>query len=60
VERLTGTGPELWSSFVAGLTVGEAAARLAQRTGAMLATVEPHVIEFAEALISAGLAERKS
>jgi hypothetical protein len=57
VERLTGSGPELWISFAAGLTVGEAAARLAQRTGAMLEAVEPHVLEFAEALVRARLAE---
>jgi hypothetical protein len=60
VERLTGSGPELWGSFAAGLTLGEAAARLAQRTGATLATVEPHVLEFAVALVDAGLAERTS
>jgi Coenzyme PQQ synthesis protein D (PqqD) len=58
VERLTGTGPELWASFAAGITLGEAAARLAQRAGATLATVEPHVLEFAAALVDAGLAER--
>jgi Coenzyme PQQ synthesis protein D (PqqD) len=57
VERLTGSGPELWSAFAAGLSVGEAAARLAQRTGAAVATVEPQVLEFAEALVRARLAE---
>jgi len=58
VERLTGSGPELWGSFAAGLTLGEAAARLAQHTGAAFGTVEPHVLEFAKALIRARLAER--
>jgi hypothetical protein len=58
VERLTGTGPELWGSIAAGLTLGEAAARLAKRTSATLASVQPHVLEFAEALVAAGLAER--
>jgi len=58
VERLTGSGPELWSSFAAGLTLGEAAARLARRTGTAVETVEPHVLEFAEALVRAELAER--
>lgn len=58
VERLTGSGPELWGSFAAGLTLGEAAARLAQRTGAALGTIEPQVLEFAEALVRARLAER--
>jgi hypothetical protein len=57
VERLTGSGPELWHAFAAGLTVSEAAARLAQRTGAAAATVEPHVLDFAEALVRARLAE---
>ena len=57
VERLTGSGPELWTSFAAGLTLGEAAARLAQRTGATLDVIEPHVIEFAESLVRARLAE---
>jgi hypothetical protein len=58
VERLTGSGPELWSAFAAGLTLAEAAARLAQSTGASVTMVEPHVLEFAEALVQAGLAER--
>jgi hypothetical protein len=58
VERLTGSGPELWRAFAAGLTLGEAASRLAESTGASVTTVEPHVLEFAEALIQAELAER--
>jgi hypothetical protein len=58
VERLTGSGPELWGSFAAGLTLAEAAARLSQRTGARLTIVEPRVLEFADALIRTGLAER--
>ena len=58
VERLTGSGPELWGSFAAGLTLAEAAARLAERTGAALSTVEPHVLEFAESLVRAQLAKR--
>jgi hypothetical protein len=45
VERLTGSGPDLW-------------ARLAERTGAALSTVHPHVLEFAESLVRAQLAER--
>jgi hypothetical protein len=57
VERLTGSGPELWGSFAAGFTLAEAAARLAERTGAAISTVEPHVLEFAEALVRAQLAE---
>jgi hypothetical protein len=58
VDRLTGSGPELWNAFAAGLSVREAAVRLAERTGAALATVESQVAEFAEALVHARLAER--
>lgn len=58
VERLTGSGPDLWVSFTAGLSVADAAVRLAERSGAAVATVQPHVLEFAEALVRAGLAER--
>jgi hypothetical protein len=57
VERLTGSGPELWSAFATGITISEAAARLAHRTGADAATLEPLVLEFAEALVRARLAE---
>jgi len=56
VERLTGSGPELYGAFAAGLTVAEAAARVADRTDTPVDTVQPHVLEFAEALVSAGLA----
>jgi hypothetical protein len=56
VERLTGSGPELWSAFAAGLTLGDAAVRLAERTGVAVTTIEPHVVEFAEALVRARLA----
>jgi hypothetical protein len=57
VERLTGAGPEVWQAFAAGLTVRDAATRLAQLTGSPVATVEPDILEFAHALIRAGLAE---
>jgi hypothetical protein len=56
VERLTGSGPELWSAFAAGLTLGDAAVRLAERTGVAVSTIEPHVVEFAGALVRARLA----
>jgi hypothetical protein len=58
VERLTGGGPELWAHFAAGLTVAEATALVAHRTGTHPDAVEPRVLKYAEALISAGLAER--
>ena len=57
VERLSGSGPELWQSFAEGLSLGDAAFRLAERTGAELAVVEPHVVAFATRLVEADLAE---
>lgn len=57
VERLVGSGPELWWAFDQGLTLGEAAARLTARTGAPPDVVEAHVLKFAAALVEAGLAE---
>ncbi|HEX6418416.1 MAG TPA: hypothetical protein VFZ77_07960 [Acidimicrobiales bacterium] len=59
VERLTGLGPELWSYFGAGFTVAEAAARVAERAGTPAASVESHVLDYAEALVRAGMAERE-
>jgi hypothetical protein len=58
VERLTGSGPALWNAFAAGLTVAEAAVRLAERTGTAITAVQPEVLRFAEALVRARLAER--
>jgi hypothetical protein len=58
VERLTGSGPALWYAFAAGLTVAEASARLAQRSGTAITAVQPEVLRFAEALVRAQLAER--
>lgn len=57
VEQLTGSGPDLWRSFAEGLSVGDAAFRLAERTGTDLDVVEPHVTAFATRLVEAGLAE---
>ena len=57
VERLTGNGPELWAYFSSGLTLADAAARLARRLQAEPSTVEPFVVEYAEALVRARLAE---
>jgi hypothetical protein len=57
VERLAGSAPELWRSFGEGLTIGHAARRLAERTGAAPERVEAHVLEFAAALVAAELAE---
>jgi hypothetical protein len=59
VERLTGGGPELWGYFGAGLTVAEASARIAERLGRPAAGVESDVLDYAEALVRAGLAERE-
>jgi hypothetical protein len=57
VERLAGSAPGLWRSFGDGLTIGEAARQLAERTGAAPDRVEAHVVEFATALVAADLAE---
>jgi hypothetical protein len=57
VERLAGIGPDLWASFGAGLTVGEAAVRAAARRGTPVDTIELHVLDYAQALLRAGLAE---
>jgi hypothetical protein len=57
VERLAGSAPELWRSFGAGLSLGEAARQLAERTGAAPERVEAHVVRFATALVAADLAE---
>jgi hypothetical protein len=57
VERLTGIGPELWACLGAGLTIAEATARVAARTGATAGTIERQVVDYAEALVRAGLAE---
>lgn len=57
VERLTGSGPELWRSFAEGRSLGDAAAVLAEHTGADPAVVEPHVVAFATRLVEADLAE---
>lgn len=60
VERLAGTGPELWWSLARGLTIAEAATTLADRIGAPLVEVEAQVLQFATALVEARLAEPAS
>jgi hypothetical protein len=57
VERLAGSGPELWRAFGDGLTIAEAARLLAERTGSPPERVEAHVLEFAATLIAGDLAE---
>jgi hypothetical protein len=56
VQRLLGTGPELWECFARGFTVGEAAAHLAPREGAP-ADIEANVVAFGTSLVRARLAE---
>lgn len=60
VHQLTGGGPALWRCFEEGLTLGEAAERLAQQTGTSLADLEPQVLSFASSLVEARLAELDS
>jgi hypothetical protein len=57
VRRLDGVGPQLWAAFAAGSTIGEAAASMAERTGASPPDVERVVRTFATELVRAGLAE---
>ncbi len=56
VQRLLGTGPDLWWCFSHGYTVGEAAAHLATRDGAP-ADLEANVVAFGQSLVQANLAE---
>jgi hypothetical protein len=56
VQRLLGTGPELWWCFARGLSVGEAVAHIAGIEGAP-ADIEANVGEFASALVRTRLAE---
>jgi hypothetical protein len=56
VKCLTGSGPELWYAFEAGMTIAEVTQQQVLRTGAPSADVEAHVVQFAASLIDAGLA----
>jgi hypothetical protein len=59
VFQLSGGGPALWRCFEEGLTLGEAAERLAHQTGTTRADLEPHVLSFAALLLEARLAEQE-
>ena len=56
VQRLMGTGPELWHCFARGLTVAEAAAHLSTLEGAP-ADAEADVVAFGTSLVRAHLAK---
>jgi hypothetical protein len=56
VQRLMGTGPELWHCFEQGFTIAEAAAHVADRDGAP-ADIEANVVAFGTSLVRARLAE---
>ncbi len=56
VQRLLGTGPELWWCFSRGYSVGEAVAHLASREGAP-DDLEANVLKFANSLVATHLAE---
>jgi hypothetical protein len=58
VERLSGSGPLLWTLLGSGCTLGEAAATAAGRAGVDPATVLDDVVAFAESLVATGLARR--
>lgn len=56
VQRLLGTGPDLWWCFSRGYTVSEAVTYLASRDGAP-PDLEGNVLAFAASLVETGLAE---
>lgn len=56
VQRLMGTGPELWECFARGFTVAEAVVQLAARDGAP-DDLEANVVAFGTSLVRAHLAE---
>lgn len=56
VQRLLGTGPELWQCFARGFTVAQAVAHVVGTEGAP-DDVEASVLEFAASLVRMRLAE---
>lgn len=58
VERLTGSGPQLWTLFGSGCTLHEAAVDAAGHAGVDPAAVVDDVVAFAESLVARGLARR--
>jgi hypothetical protein len=57
VQRLVGSGPELWFAFGRGLTITEAANEVSSKLGMVVPGIEDSVLRFAAALVEAGLAE---
>jgi hypothetical protein len=58
VERLTGSAPALWVLLGDGLTIAEAAERVARDTHVPAAPIEAEVLGFAQTLVDKQLAER--
>ena len=57
VQRLVGSGPELWFAFVRGLSIEEAANEISSKVGIAVQGIEDHVLRFAAALVETGLAD---
>jgi Coenzyme PQQ synthesis protein D (PqqD) len=57
VERLTGSAPALWDLLGQGLTIAEAARRVADETGVAAERAEAEVLVFARTLVAKHLAE---
>jgi hypothetical protein len=60
VQRLVGSGPELWFAFRRGLSIHEATNEVASQVGVGVRVIEANVLRFATALVEAGLARVES
>ena len=56
VQRLVGSGPDLWFAFGRGLSIAEAANEVLSQVGTVVPGVEDNVLRFAAALVETGLA----
>ncbi len=57
VQRLVGSGPELWFALGRGLSIAEAARDVSSKVGVAVEGIEENVLRFAAALVDTGLAE---
>ena len=57
VQRLVGSGPELWFAFGRGLSIADAANEVSSKLGMAVPGIEDSVLRFAAALVEAGLAD---
>ena len=57
MQRLVGSGPELWFAFGRGLSIADAANEVSSKLGMAVPGIEDSVLRFAAALVEAGLAD---